>query len=249
MRGILRTSVLLAAASFMVAASGSAALAQRLFFKPLVLDGGKVKWKSTALATGARITFAFATRSIATPGAHNCRDIGPLDSLAGPRASLDQRAIRGALAAALDRWERVADIHFVEIADENSADIVIGRQSSPTGRAFANVETRGVVDKGVKEIGRSLVCLNAAQPWKIGFDGNLEVYDLVHTFTHEIGHAIGLDHPGGAGSLMSPRYDERVADLGAGDIAGAVALYGPSRAIQRANLGSTLQRDGARGSE
>ncbi len=36
----------------MVAASGSAALAQRLFFKPLVLDGGKVKWKSTALATG-----------------------------------------------------------------------------------------------------------------------------------------------------------------------------------------------------
>lgn len=249
MRGILRTSALLAAVACVIAASGSAALAQRLFFKPLVLDGGKVKWKSTALATGARISYTFAARSIATPGAQNCRDMSPLDNLSGPAALIDQRAIRGAFAAALDRWERVADITFVETADDSSADIVVGRQSSPVGRAFANVETRGAVQKGVKEIGRSLVCLNAAQPWKIGFDGNLDVYDLVHTFTHEIGHAIGLDHPGGAGSLMSPRYDEKITGLGAGDIAGAVALYGPSRAIQRANLGSDVRRDAVRGSE
>lgn len=201
--------------------------AQRPFFQPLVLDGGKVKWQSTALAAGAVVTYAFAARATITPGARNCGEMHPLRQLSGTSATIDLRAIRSALQRALERWERVADLRFVETSDEASANIVIGEQSVPVGRAFANVATRGDVRNGVKEIDRSLVCINGQQRWKIGFDGNLEVYDLAHTFTHEIGHAIGLDHPGGRSHVMSQRYDETVADLSEGDIAGAVALYGP----------------------
>lgn len=202
--------------------------AQRLFFKPLVLDGGRVKWQSTALASGAVVTYAFASRATTTPEARNCSDMLPLQQLPGTDgAILDMRSIRTALQRALERWERVADLRFVETDDEAAANILIGQQSVPVGRAFANVSTRGDVRNGVKEIDRSLVCFNAEQRWKLGFDGNLDVYDLVHTLTHEVGHAIGLDHPGARGHVMSARYDETVADLSPGDIAGAVALYGP----------------------
>lgn len=76
------------------------------------------------------------------------------------------------------------------------------------------------------EIERSVVCLNPAVRWKIGFDGNVDVYDLRYTVAHEIGHAIGLDHPRPSGVLMSYSYDERFRDLQRCDAEGAIALYG-----------------------
>jgi predicted Zn-dependent protease len=44
---------------------------------------------------------------------------------------------------------------------------------------------------------------------------------------HEIGHALGLDHPEQRSQLMHFKYDESRTGLQAGDIAGAVKLYGP----------------------
>ncbi len=43
---------------------------------------------------------------------------------------------------------------------------------------------------------------------------------------HEIGHAIGLDHPTGRGHIMSFRYSEKLDGLSGGDIAGAAYVYG-----------------------
>src|SRR5262249_25456770 len=60
----------------------------------------------------------------------------------------------------------------------------------------------------------------------------LDVYDLRCTIAHEIGHAIGLDHPSAAGQLMSYRYDEKHSGLQSGDIKGAMLLYGPRAATQ-----------------
>jgi hypothetical protein len=73
------------------------------------------------------------------------------------------------------------------------------------------------------------MCLSPEERWKIGFDGDLDVYDLRYALLHEIGHAIGLDHPALAGQLMDFRYLERFRAPQTGDILGAVALYGPSR--------------------
>ena len=82
-------------------------------------------------------------------------------------------------------------------------------------------------DGSIVPIDQAYVCLNPKSRWKIGFDGNLDVYDLRHTFTHEVGHAIGLDHPDSTGAVMAFRYDERVRDLQPSDIAGVERLYGP----------------------
>ena len=112
------------------------------------------------------------------------------------------------------------------------ADILIGAQAEPIGRAFTNVALKAG-DAGKKVIGRSLICLNPRQPWKIGFDGDLKVYDLRYTLAHEIGHAIGLDHPSPSGQLMSYRYDEGQPGLRPGDIKGAALLYGPKPGARR----------------
>lgn len=206
------------------------------FFQPLVLDGSKVRWSGTALSKGATVSYAFVTRDVTTPGARNCASVRPFGRLL-QMSGLDALALRAALVRALQRWEGAADITFVETGDVDGADILVGEQAVPVGRAFANVETRGEMRDGVKEIGRSIVCLNPEARWKVGFDGDLSVYDLVHTLTHEFGHAIGLDHPRGAGHVMSRKYDEMVPALSRGDIAGAVALYGPPRAVRSAAIG------------
>ena len=103
---------------------------------------------------------------------------------------------------------------------------MIGAQVDPLGRAFANVAYERPGTGDVRPIGKSLVCLNPEELWKVGFDGNLAVYDLRYSLTHEIGHTIGLDHPGGADQVMSYRYEEQFAHLQQGDIGGAIALYG-----------------------
>lgn len=56
--------------------------------------------------------------------------------------------------------------------------------------------------------------------------GRLSHYDLRYALAHEIGHTIGLDHPGPSGQLMSFRYEERFHGLQPKDVAGLAALYG-----------------------
>jgi predicted Zn-dependent protease len=124
----------------------------------------------------------------------------------------------------------VADIEFRLVSDAATADILIGAQARPIGRAFTNVSLRRF--RGAMRcspLDRSLICLNPEHSWKVGFDGNLDVYDLRYTLKHEIGHAIGLDHPGTTSAVMSYRYEERFRQLQPGDIRGAVALYGSRR--------------------
>jgi hypothetical protein len=72
------------------------------------------------------------------------------------------------------------------------------------------------------QIEKALICINPRQAWKAGFDGNLAVYDLRYTIAHEIGHAIGLDHPGPSGQVMSYGYHEEFRTLQARDVDGTV---------------------------
>lgn len=91
--------------------------------------------------------------------------------------------------------------------------------ASSEGKQFAPIE-------------KAFVCLNPKMRWpkmrgKIGFDGSLDVYDLRHTFMHEIVHAIGFDHPGRTGSVMGLRYDESIHEPQSSGIASAQRLSGP----------------------
>jgi hypothetical protein len=119
---------------------------------------------------------------------------------------------------------------------------LIGAQGVPVGRAFTNVAHEAAAGPdGAGRIAGSVICMNPEQAWKVGFDGDLKVYDIGYTLMHEIGHAIGLDHPGVPGELMDFRYLETFASLQPGDRAGAASLYGPRvRATAGAGIASGI---------
>jgi hypothetical protein len=226
-------------------------------YRLLQLNGNLVKWGTPSLGQGAVITWALLDKASHFPDALNCRSMVPLTlRLAnGPaKAGLAVEELR----RAFDSWSTVADIGFRMIDDPERADIVIGSEAIPTGRAFSSVAyggagdvlERSVAAKGlspsarrvepsvpgpmaVKSIRQSLICLNPDKTWKVGYDGNLEVYDLYFTFLHEIGHTIGLDHPGATGEVMGFRYDEKVKDLQEGDIEAVRRLYGERRSVAK----------------
>ena len=123
-------------------------------------------------------------------------------------------------------WQAAANINFRAAKVPLTAHILIGAEVEPVGWAFANVSYEAGSADSPKSISQSLICLNPLKRWKVGFDGDLKSYDLRYTIAHEIGHAIGLDHPAVDGQIMGYRYEEQFRDLQPGDIAGAVLLYG-----------------------
>ena len=197
-------------------------------YKILRLDGNNVRWQPVVGKTPV-ISYAIATRQMDFPGARNCQKIAAPDELLAASA-LTISTFRAEVAAAFAMWQAVADIHFREAESAADADIILGAQVDPTGHAFADVFYDAASRERLKPISKALVCLNPSKAWKIGFNGDLRTYDIRYTIAHEIGHAIGLDHPNGAGQIMGYRYEERFRQLQPGDVAGAVILYGGARA-------------------
>ncbi|MEL6373567.1 MAG: matrixin family metalloprotease [Pseudomonadota bacterium] len=213
---------------------------RRAAHKLLRLGGGYLKWGAPRLGSAADVTYAFVRRHHVTRGARNCQAMVPLSGLLAASPSLSLAVLRRAAREAFAMWSAVAAIRFHEVQDVALANILIGAQARPRGTAFANVQfeplgtqTRSRRDSTVRRrpgavhrLTRSLVCLNPRQRWKVGFDGDLLSFDLRYTFAHEIGHAIGLDHPPARGQLMGYRYTEQFAGLQFGDVRGVVQLYG-----------------------
>lgn len=196
-------------------------------FRLLKLDGYHVKWGETALGAGATVKYAFVDAHRHFDRARNCRELVPMEALT-LRHGISQATLQEEAAAAFLAWEKAANIAFVSVDDPDRADILIGAQGQPVGRAYANVEYQPAGNEGMRAIDRALICLNPNHRWKVGFDSNIDVYDIRYTLIHEIGHAIGLDHTGPSGQVMSFGYSEEYRDLQAGDFRGVRLLYGVS---------------------
>ena len=193
-------------------------------YRLLELDGYKVKWGDRRLGVGASISYAFAGKALRFDSARNCGDLAPIQAILGE--SLSRETLARETAAAFRVWERAAGLSFHEVDDVRDADIIFGAQRQPRGRAFANVSYAADSGEDVRAIEQALVCLNPNQQWKVGFNGDENVYDIRYTLIHEIGHAIGLDHPGPSGQVMAFRYTETFSDLQPGDLRGIQLLYG-----------------------
>jgi hypothetical protein len=220
----LRTKWGTVALAVLTAASASAANAADLF-RPLVIGGAEVRWIAPRLDQPLTLRYAVADRDVLTADAINCGRLRAPDRLLS-KSSLGADDVRRAAREAASRWSRVANIVFVETRDAAAADIVIGEQAEPRGLAFTNLTLAEPTGGALRGIAKAQICLNPEKRWNFGFDGNLTTYDLVHSISHEIGHAIGLDHPSARGHLMSFRYLETYDGLSDGDALGAISLYG-----------------------
>ncbi len=204
------------------------ALAGEDAYRLLELDGYKVKWGDQRLGVGARVSYAFAHQNMRFDKARNCGELAPIEALLKPNLTME--TLTHETAAAFQVWGRAAGLSFHQVDDARNADIVLGAQGQPRGQAFANVTYAPDQQNGIRSIDKALVCLNPEHQWKVGFDGDKHVYDIRYTLIHEIGHAIGLDHPGPAGQVMGFRYTEAFDELQPGDLRGVQELYG--RAVE-----------------
>lgn len=219
----MKTLALVSLTTLSLLAGVPAAAEELAGYSLINFSGVSVRWAGGGFAP-VTIKYAVVTRPAHFPTAVNCRAIGPLDTLL-QHSGISPSALHTEVRAAFALWEHAANIRFVETGNPEDAGILIGAQLEPDGRALTNV-TEQAGNPG--RIERSVICLNPEKGWKIGFDGNLDAYDLRYTFAHEIGHAIGLDHPPASHEVMSYKYGEGFRTLQQGDRSGAVALYGPA---------------------
>lgn len=196
-------------------------------FRLLRLDGFAVKWGMPELGLPAQVSYAFVAAPISFPEAHNCKSMRPFAELART-AKPSVKALEQEVQAAFAAWQQAAAIEFRRSQDPQEADILIGVLAAPTGIAFSNVSYRQPTapDVAVAQLRQALICFSPSKSWSVGFDGDLDTIDLRYAAMHEIGHAIGLNHPGPEGDVMSFKYLERFDQLQPGDRAGAAALYG-----------------------
>jgi len=150
----------------------------------------------------------------------------------------------GAARRALRHWSSIANVHFFEtatttqtISPQNLGDGVnVITVSTENAGAFGSSESPGRTrvyydPSGV--IVEADVALNPNQLFSS--DGTPGTYDLESTFTHEIGHLIGLEHSAVIGATMQPRQAKNglfnlpaltQRTLSEDDCAGARSLYG-----------------------
>jgi uncharacterized protein (TIGR03437 family) len=192
-------------------------------------------------------------------------------SLAQPQANIKPGSdVVGALRRALSHWSEAANIRFVETStnaqsispagtsgDGISLVTIAHEPDNITPFAGAASEMAGRTRVFFTETGgitEADIVLNPRQ--QFSSDGTPGTFDLEATFTHEIGHLLGLEHSGAIGSTMQPRQGKNgiytVAaltsrTLSEDDRAGVRALYGlrPGMDARGAIVGTITAASGA----
>lgn len=131
--------------------------------------------------------------------------------------------IEGALRSAFDAWESVAAVDFVEVTSggavtisNDALDAPIVGIAGPFPVAPTTLFTMSSAEVIFSET------LDTGLAWSpFGGAGTIDFFAVA---LHEIGHVIGLDHPGDPNEIMNEII--RVDEFGTGDVQGAQFLYG-----------------------
>ena len=183
-------------------------------------------------------------------------------SLLSPGANIKPESdVQGAVRRALARWSNLTNINFVvtwsQVTSVSPADAgdginLITIATTPENEAFNSESTTGrtrvFFDPETGDIAEADISINprpkAADGTELQFstDGTPGTYDLEATFTHEIGHLLGLDHSAVLSSTMQsrqafngtfglPALNERT--LSEDDRQKIRSLYGPKQRLGR----------------
>ena len=191
----------------------------------LQLNGHPVKWGTPEFGTGATITYNFAT-SASRGGEVNCRDISGMSALLR-RSHIRRHDFERAVDGALHAWEAAANVRFLRVADGAAAGLTISAERIADGIAYTDVTPTSSTTSAFSTPSRAVICLNPKVTWSTTQRTGTKV--LGYVLKHEVGHALGLDHPGPTGELMSFEYSDTIENLQPGDIAGIRFIYGPAR--------------------
>jgi hypothetical protein len=146
-------------------------------------------------------------------------------SLLSPSANIKPDSdVVGAARRALSRWASMSNINFVVTwssatsispADAGDGISLLTIASTPENDAFNSETTTGrtrvFFDPETRNIAEADISINprprAEDGTQLQFstDGTAGTYDLEATFTHEIGHLLGLDHSAVLSSTMQER--------------------------------------------
>ena len=211
------------------------------------LTGGQ--WPQPG-GVGSQITVTYSYQNLLDGGLHGpgAADVNGIYHPDGPSLSAD--LIRQSVQAALSLWAAVVPINFVEVADQggpaiegadypdgqfgqirmrhvfiNGTDPPPGPGQTPTDVAIAKAQTY-FPGSDINLAGD--IEFDDGDPWQL--NGTIQVPDIFGAATHELGHALGLNHSTDPTAVMYPVFQRfngpGTGHLGADDIAGVQSIYG-----------------------
>lgn len=131
-----------------------------------------------------------------------------------------------AVALAARWWREVCGWHilFAERHDNPQIVIATGRIDGPSGTLAWSELPCGLRTNNDKRIRQKY---DEGEPFVLSETPPRGKLDLARIVCHELGHAGGIGHNPGRGTLMSPTYDDRVRKPVGWDVREAQSRYGP----------------------